>query len=60
VPAIHDAWEKTLALATKLGASEYKLRAICGLWAYQVRFGVFSTALALAKDFGRACRHYGT
>jgi predicted ATPase/DNA-binding winged helix-turn-helix (wHTH) protein len=48
-----DAWSRTLSLAASLGATEYRLRALWGLWSYRINSGAFATALTLAEDFGR-------
>jgi hypothetical protein len=48
-----EAWTKVLHIAGNLGATEYQLRALCGLWVYRMNSGEYKSALTLAEDFGR-------
>jgi predicted ATPase len=54
-----DAWAKTLQIATTLGATEYQLRSLFGLWSYRLNSGEHQAALALADEFGRLVRSRG-
>jgi predicted ATPase/DNA-binding winged helix-turn-helix (wHTH) protein len=46
-----DAWKKAMEIAEMLGADEYQLRALWGLWSYRLNRGEHRAALALAEDF---------
>jgi predicted ATPase/DNA-binding winged helix-turn-helix (wHTH) protein len=54
-----DAWATTLQIATTLGATEYQLRALWGLWSFRLNSGEHQAALALADEFGRLVRSRG-
>jgi predicted ATPase len=43
------AWTDALAIAERLDDTEYRLRALCGLWAYRIRNVEYRVALALAQ-----------
>lgn len=45
------AWSSTLALAERLGDSDYRLRAIWGLFASNINIGNFQFAVELARRF---------
>jgi predicted ATPase len=45
------AWLGTLRLAEGLDDTEYRLRALRGLWSYRMNIGEYPTALALAEEF---------
>ncbi len=49
----HDAWRKALRIAEVIGATEYQLRAVWGIWSYRLNSGEFNVALARAEDFVR-------
>jgi predicted ATPase len=51
-----EAWSRALDLAVGLGETDYRLRALWGLWAGHVNNGHFQRALGLAEDF-RAAAH---
>jgi predicted ATPase/DNA-binding winged helix-turn-helix (wHTH) protein len=51
VLASRDAWGTALNLAETLDDTEYRLRALRGMWVSQVQLGDFNNALALAKRF---------
>jgi predicted ATPase len=46
------AWAAALELAERLDDTDYRLRALWGLWAGHINNAEFETALALAKRFG--------
>ncbi len=45
------AWLRTLRLAEDLDDTEYRLRALRGLWSYRMNVGEYPAALALADEF---------
>jgi predicted ATPase/DNA-binding winged helix-turn-helix (wHTH) protein len=49
--AVGVAWNKTREIAKSLGDTEYRQRALWGLWSYQLNGGRYRTALALAEEF---------
>lgn len=51
VPETVAAWTRTLQLAEALGDTEYRLRALRGLWSYRMNAGEYRAALALANEF---------
>lgn len=51
VPKTAHAWSRTLELAEALDDTEYRLRALRGLWSYRMNAGEYHTALALADEF---------
>ena len=55
----HDAWRKALRIAEVVGATEYQLRAVWGLWSYRLNSGEFNVALARAEDFVRLAGREG-
>jgi predicted ATPase/DNA-binding winged helix-turn-helix (wHTH) protein len=44
-------WLRTLRLAEGLDDTEYRLRALRGLWSYRMNVGAYHEALALANEF---------
>jgi predicted ATPase/DNA-binding winged helix-turn-helix (wHTH) protein len=50
-PETLAAWAGTLRLAERLGDTEYRLRALRGLWSYHMNAGEYRTALANAIAF---------
>jgi predicted ATPase len=48
-PETCAAWTDALAIAERLDDTEYRLRALCGLWAYRIRNAECRAALALAQ-----------
>ena len=48
------AWNHALELAERLGSTDYRLRALWGLWAGTINNGQFTAALELAKKFRQA------
>jgi len=48
------AWSNALQLAERLGSTDYRLRALWGLWAGSINNGQFTTALELARKFRQA------
>ena len=48
------AWSTALQLAERLGSTDYRLRALWGLWAGSINNGQFTEALELARNFCRA------
>ncbi|HUN40291.1 MAG TPA: winged helix-turn-helix domain-containing protein [Acetobacteraceae bacterium] len=53
------AWTRTLALAETVGAPEYQMRALWGLWVHHMNRGEFGTALLLARRFLSHAQHHG-
>jgi predicted ATPase len=51
VPETVAAWLRTLRLAEDLDDTEYRLRALRGLWSYRMNAGEYPAALALADEF---------
>jgi predicted ATPase/DNA-binding winged helix-turn-helix (wHTH) protein len=51
VPETVAAWLRTLRLAEDLDDTEYRLRALRGLWSYRMNVGEYPAALALADEF---------
>ncbi len=51
------AWLITLRLAEGLDDTEYRLRALRGLWSYRMNVGEYPTALALAEEFRDLAEH---
>jgi predicted ATPase/DNA-binding winged helix-turn-helix (wHTH) protein len=51
VPETVAAWSRTLQLAESLDDTEYRLRALRGLWSYRMNGGEYRAALALANEF---------
>ena len=49
-----DAWNTALQLAERLGSTDYRLRALWGLWAGSINNGRFTEALELARKFRQA------
>ncbi|MBV8132975.1 MAG: winged helix-turn-helix domain-containing protein [Alphaproteobacteria bacterium] len=47
------AWTRALAIADRLKNTEYRLRALWGLWSYRMNCGEFRAALAFAQRFHR-------
>ena len=47
------AWTRALAIADRLKNTEYRLRALWGLWSYRMNSGEFRAALAFAQKFHR-------
>ena len=45
------AWSTALQLAERLGRTDYRLRALWGLWAGSINNGQFTEALELARNF---------
>jgi predicted ATPase len=52
VPEMKSAWSNVLAIAEKIGDTDYQLRALWGLWVDSINRGEFRAALALAQKFG--------
>ncbi|MFO1068397.1 MAG: winged helix-turn-helix domain-containing protein [Geminicoccaceae bacterium] len=50
------AWSVALALAERLGDTDYRLRSLWGLWAGHMNNGELDAALALAARFARIAR----
>jgi predicted ATPase len=50
------AWNKALELAERLGSTDYRLRALWGLWAGSINNGQFTGALELARKFHQAAQ----
>ena len=48
---INAAWTRALEIAESLDDTDYRLRALWGLWAHRVNSGEYRTALALARTF---------
>jgi len=48
------AWNTALQLAERLGSTDYRLRALWGLWAGSINNGQFTEALELARKFHQA------
>lgn len=48
------AWNNALQLAERLGSTDYRLRALWGLWAGSINNGQFTAALELARRFRQA------
>jgi predicted ATPase len=48
------AWSNALQLAERLGSTDYRLRALWGLWAGSINNGQFTAALELARKFRQA------
>jgi predicted ATPase len=48
------AWSNALQLAERLGSTDYRLRALWGLWAGSINNGQFTEALELARRFRQA------
>jgi predicted ATPase/DNA-binding winged helix-turn-helix (wHTH) protein len=48
------AWSTALELAERLGSTDYRLRALWGLWAGSINNGRFTEALELARRFRQA------
>jgi predicted ATPase/DNA-binding winged helix-turn-helix (wHTH) protein len=46
-----EAWNTALQLAERLGSTDYRLRAMWGLWAGSINNGQFTEALELARRF---------
>lgn len=46
-------WQRVLHIADGLGDTEYQLRAIYGLWLYDILIGVYHDAQSLAEQFLR-------
>ena len=51
VPETGAAWTRALEIAERLADTEYRLRALWGLWTCQHYIGAYRTALALAQRF---------
>jgi hypothetical protein len=51
LPQISDAWAGALAIAEKLGDTDYQLRAIWGLWTDKISRGQCRAALELSERF---------
>ena len=51
VPETGAAWTSALEIAERLADTEYRLRALWGLWTCQHYIGAYRTALALAQRF---------
>jgi hypothetical protein len=51
VPETVAAWLRTLHLAEALDDTEYRLRALRGLWSYRMNLGEYPAALTLAEEF---------
>jgi predicted ATPase len=51
VPETVAAWTTTRQLAEALNDTEYRLRALRGLWSYRMNAGDYRAALTLANDF---------
>jgi tetratricopeptide (TPR) repeat protein len=51
VPETVAGWLRTLRLAEDLDDTEYRLRALRGLWSYRMNVGEYPAALALADEF---------
>ena len=51
VSATAEAWTKTLEIAESRGDTEYRLRALRGLWAHHMNAGEYRQALAFAHRF---------
>ena len=51
VPKTAHVWSRTLELAEALDDTEYRLRALRGLWSYRMNTGEYHAALALADEF---------
>jgi predicted ATPase len=47
------AWARALAIADGLGNTEYRLRALWGLWSYRMTCAEYPAALAYAQSFRR-------
>ena len=50
------AWNKALELAERLGSTDYRLRALWGLWAGSINNGQFTAALEIARKFRQAAQ----
>jgi predicted ATPase len=50
-PEVCAAWTDVLVSAERLGDTEYRLRALWGLWAYRIRSTECRAAVALAQSF---------
>ena len=50
-PEVCAAWTEVLAIAERLDDTEYRLRALWGLWVYRLRNAECQTALTLAQRF---------
>jgi predicted ATPase/DNA-binding winged helix-turn-helix (wHTH) protein len=59
VPETQAAWATLLDMARTLGETDYRLRAIWGLWAARINAGAFRSALALAEEFGALAQAEG-
>src|SRR6202040_1993039 len=51
VPETAAAWTRTLEIAQTLDDTEYRLRALWGLFPYRIRSGEYRAALALTQTF---------
>jgi predicted ATPase/DNA-binding winged helix-turn-helix (wHTH) protein len=51
VPETVATWLRTLCLAEDLDDTEYRLRALRGLWSYRMNVGEYPAALVLADEF---------
>ena len=51
VDAVGSAWNRALELAEKLDDIDQQLRALYGLYTYQVRIGEYRKGLAFARQF---------
>ena len=47
------AWTRALAIADRLKNTEYRLRALWGLWSHRMKSGEFRAALTFAQKFNR-------
>ncbi|MCW5626550.1 MAG: helix-turn-helix transcriptional regulator, partial [Burkholderiales bacterium] len=52
-PEIEAAWTRTLEIAERIGARDYQLRALWGLWFDRMNNGVVRESIALAERFCR-------
>jgi predicted ATPase len=57
VPETVAAWLRTSRLAEDLDDTEYRLRALRGLWSYRMNVGEYPAALALAEQFRDLAEH---
>jgi len=55
VPETGVAWARALAIAESLRDTEYQLRALWGLWSYQMASGRHRAALSFARRFRGLC-----
>jgi predicted ATPase len=51
LPEIHTAWSNALAIAERIGDTDFQLRALWGLFTENIGAGDFRTALALSQKF---------